>query len=215
MQVLLFTRMHALLGIGCRPQHAPTQDPRRRQVPAGVVLLSALGGRTRPEAASHAHVRAFEDAVQPSVGTGRSCGRRFVSNAFWWAETVRTQRTAVTPFGDVEHTVTDPAGTAAVAASPCTVGAKPTAVVSSPRQQAHMIGDALATPVRFAEQTPRPAPRADAAGHAEALVEGIPAIQASRPPPDRGWPDRQQLLGRVLHLRPSGQHAISRCDSAR
>ncbi|MDG4866091.1 NAD(P)H-binding protein, partial [Streptomyces sp. T-3] len=67
-----------------------------------IVLQSSQGVRTRPAAASHAHLREFEDAVRTS-GLEWTVLRPggFASNAFAWVPSVREQRTIAAPFGDV------------------------------------------------------------------------------------------------------------------
>jgi uncharacterized protein YbjT (DUF2867 family) len=83
-----------------------------------VVLVSSQVSATRPEAPSHARLREFEAAVRAS-GRDFTILRPggFASNAFAWAETVRTKRTVFAPFGDVALPVVDPADIAAVAAA--------------------------------------------------------------------------------------------------
>ena len=68
-----------------------------------VVALSSQGVRTRP--ASHSHgvlMRSVEDAVRQS-GLEWTVLRPggFHSNAYAWADAIRTRRTVLAPFGDV------------------------------------------------------------------------------------------------------------------
>ncbi|WP_345444773.1 SDR family oxidoreductase, partial [Actinoallomurus vinaceus] len=81
-----------------------------------IVLLSSQGAGTRPEA--YGHPRAFEDAVRGS-GLDWTILRPggFDSNAFAWAETVRTERMVAAPFGDVGLPTVDPDDLAEVAAA--------------------------------------------------------------------------------------------------
>lgn len=81
-----------------------------------VVLLSSQINSTRPDALSHARLREFEAAVHAS-GVDFTILRPggFASNAFAWAEPVRTQRTVFAPFADVALPVIDPADIAEVA----------------------------------------------------------------------------------------------------
>ncbi|MGW0764124.1 NAD(P)H-binding protein [Streptomyces sp. NPDC002676] len=124
-----------------------------------VVLLSSQINSTRPEAPSHTRLRAFEDAVRAS-GADFTILRPggFASNAFAWAEPVRTQRTVFAPFGDVALPVVDPADIAAVAAAALREGGHagrtyeltgPAAI--SPREQAAVISQALGEDVTFVE----------------------------------------------------------------
>ncbi|OAH15353.1 NAD(P)H-binding protein [Streptomyces jeddahensis] len=142
------------------PQHildiAKTGGVRR------VVLLSSQGVATRPQSASHGGTgRAIEDAVQQS-GLDWTILRpgAFDSNAYAWAESVRTRRTVAAPFGDVGLPTVDPADIAEVAAVALREDAHTGRIyeltgpaLSTPRQQAEALGDALGEPVRFVEQT--------------------------------------------------------------
>ncbi|MBP8533976.1 NAD(P)H-binding protein [Streptomyces sp. MK37H] len=124
-----------------------------------VVLLSSQAAGTRPDAVSHAPMRAFEDAVRRS-GLDWTVLRPggFASNAFAWAESVRNERVIAAPFADVGLPVVDPADIAEVAAAtlrePGHAGRTydltgPAPI--SPRGQADAIADALGEPVRFTE----------------------------------------------------------------
>ncbi|MEU5718794.1 NAD(P)H-binding protein [Streptomyces sp. NPDC020403] len=168
-----------------------------------VVLLSSQGVGTRPQA--YRHPALFEAAV---VGSGldwtvlRSGG--MASNAFAWAEPVRTHRTAAAPFGDVALPFVDPDDVAAVA---CVVlraeGHKGATYVLTgpepvtPRQRAAALADALGEPVRFVEQTREEARAQMARFMPPAVAEGTLSILGD-PTPDeqrisRAVPD---LLGR-------------------
>ncbi|SFW72886.1 NAD(P)H-binding protein [Amycolatopsis australiensis] len=120
-----------------------------------VVALSSQG------VATGRHPTVLEDSVR---GSGlewtmlRPGG--FASNAFRWAESVRSARKVVAPFGDVGLPVVDPDDIAAVAAAALRdnrhAGAEyvltgPVAI--TPREQAAVLGDVLGEPVRFVEQT--------------------------------------------------------------
>ncbi|WP_086710974.1 NAD(P)H-binding protein [Streptomyces antimycoticus] len=124
-----------------------------------VVVLSSQAAGSRPRAASHAPLRALEEAVRAS-GLDWTVLRPggFASNAFAWAESVRTRRTVAAPFGDVGLPVVDPADIAEVTAATLRghshtgrtyelTGPAPV----SPREQAQTIGDALGAPLRFTE----------------------------------------------------------------
>ncbi|MCX5200269.1 NAD(P)H-binding protein [Streptomyces sp. NBC_00237] len=124
-----------------------------------IVLLSSQLNSTRPEAPSHTRLRAFEAAVRAS-GADFTILRPggFASNAFAWAESVRTGRTVFAPFGDVALPVVDPADIAAVAAAALREDGHagrtyeltgPEAV--SPRQQAAAISRGLGEEIAFVE----------------------------------------------------------------
>jgi uncharacterized protein YbjT (DUF2867 family) len=120
-----------------------------------VVLLSSQGVGTKR------HPSDLEDAVTRS-GLGWTLLRpgNFASNAFQWAESIRTQRTMAAPFADVALPAIDPDDIAAVAAAalrdPSHVGNTYTLtgpVAISPRQQGESIGQVLGEPVQFVELT--------------------------------------------------------------
>ncbi|MFB7470363.1 SDR family oxidoreductase [Kitasatospora sp. NPDC056184] len=150
-----------------------------------VVLLSSQATGTRPRAASHAGLRAFEEAVRRS-GLDWTILRPsgFHSNAFAWAEPVRAHRTVAAPFGDVALPTVDPQDLAEVAAAVLRGGAAGSPEASahagrtyvltgpapvSPREQAAALGDALGEPVAFTELS-----REAARGHLLAVMpEGV------------------------------------------
>ncbi|MCT9141759.1 SDR family oxidoreductase [Streptomyces violarus] len=127
-----------------------------------VVLLSSQGVTTRPESASHGGTaRAIEDAVRQS-GLDWTVLRPggFHSNMFAWAESVRTRRTVAAPFADVGLPTVDPGDIAELAAVTLRESGHAGQVyeltgpaLSTPRQRAESIADALGEPVRFIEQT--------------------------------------------------------------
>ncbi|MCG0287585.1 NAD(P)H-binding protein [Streptomyces sp. PSAA01] len=170
-----------------------------------VVLLSSQAAGTRPDAVSHAPMRAFEDTVRLS-GLDWTILRPggFAPNAFAWAESVRKERMIAAPFADVGLPVVDPADIAEVAAAalrePAHAGRTyeltgPAPV--TPRGQAHAIADALGEPVRFTELSREraraemlrfmPEPVAD--GTLDILGEPTAAEQ-------RVSPDVERVLGR-------------------
>jgi uncharacterized protein YbjT (DUF2867 family) len=130
-------------------------DVARASGPRRIVLLSSQGVGTRR------YPPGLEDAVkQSSLEWTVLRPGGFHSNAFLWAEGVRTQRVVAAPFGDVALPTIDPADIAEVAAVALREGVRggntyeltgPTPI--SPRQQIEAIGDALGEPVRFVEQT--------------------------------------------------------------
>ncbi|MGW8327533.1 SDR family oxidoreductase [Streptomyces sp. NPDC055897] len=171
-----------------------------------IVLLSSQGVATRPLGASRIATRAVEDAVRDS-GLEWSVLRPggFASNAFAWAESVRTQGTVAAPFGDVGVPVVDPADIAAVAAA-CLLDDRHTGgtfeltgpEVITPRQQAEAIADALGSPVRFHELT-----RAEAKSGmirfvpAELADDTLDIISDPNPAELRISPDVERVLGRA------------------
>ncbi|MCX5384551.1 SDR family oxidoreductase [Streptomyces sp. NBC_00083] len=126
-----------------------------------VVLLSSQGVATRPLGPTRVAMRALEDKVRES-GLDWAILRPggFASNAFAWAESVRTRGVVAAPFGDVGVPVVDPADIADVAAA-CLLDDRHNGgiyaltgpQVVTPRQQAEAIAAALGTPVRFHELT--------------------------------------------------------------
>ena len=170
-----------------------------------VVLLSSQGAGTRPDSASHAPLRALEDATRRS-GLGWTILRPggFDSNALMWAGAVRSRRAVIAPFGDVGLPLIDPADIAAVAAVVLRSGGHAGRVYEltgpeliTPRGQAAAIGRALGEPVPFTEQSPAdaraqllrfmPGPVAD--GTLAILGEPTAAEQ-------RVSPDAEHILGR-------------------
>ncbi|GLY76710.1 NAD(P)H-binding protein [Actinoallomurus iriomotensis] len=124
-----------------------------------VVLLSSQGAGTRP--GGYRHPVTFETAVRAS-GLEWTILRpgAFHSNAYAWAEPIRTNRVAAAPFADVGLPSIDPADIAEVAAAVLRepghegrtyVLTGPAAI--TPRERAAAIAEALGEPVRFVEQT--------------------------------------------------------------
>lgn len=126
-----------------------------------IVLVSSQVSATRPQALSHARLREFESAVRaagPEFTILRPGG--FASNAFAWAETVRTTRTIFAPFADVALPVIDPEDIAAVAAAALREDGHGDHVYEltgpeliSPRRQAAALSAALGEEVTFVELT--------------------------------------------------------------
>ncbi|WP_328299479.1 NAD(P)H-binding protein [Streptomyces sp. NBC_00435] len=147
-----------------------------------VVLLSSQGVGTRPEL--YRHPAAFEEAVRSSGlewTVLRSGG--LDSNAFAWAESIRTHRTAAAPFGDVGLPTVDPADVAEVAAAVLRgtghagstydlTGPAPV----TPRERAGAIAEAIGAPVRFVEQSPGEARARMLTFMPEPAVEGTLSI---------------------------------------
>ncbi|MBC9718298.1 NAD(P)H-binding protein [Streptomyces sp. TRM66268-LWL] len=170
-----------------------------------IVLVSSQINRTRPQAGSHARLREFEAATRAS-GVDFTILRPggFASNAFAWADSVRTRRTVFAPFGDVALPVIDPADIAAVAAAVLREEGHagrtyeltgPEAV--SPREQTAAIARALGEEVAFVELS-----REDARAHLaqfmpDEVIDGTLDI-LGRPLPDEQavGPDVERVLGR-------------------
>ncbi|GAA4888803.1 NAD(P)H-binding protein [Streptomyces coeruleoprunus] len=170
-----------------------------------VVLLSSQLNSTRPDAPSHARLRAFEAAVRtagPDFTILRPGG--FASNAFAWAESVRTRRTIHAPFGDVALPVIDPADIAEVAAAALRQDGHagrayeltgPEAI--SPRRQAAVIADALGEKVTFVELS-----REDAFAHmarfmpAEVVDGTLDVLGVPLPAEQEVGPDVERVLQR-------------------
>jgi uncharacterized protein YbjT (DUF2867 family) len=172
-----------------------------------VVLLSSQVTGTRPQAPSHAGLREFEEAVrQPGLGWTVLRSGGFASNAFAWAESVRTRRTVAAPFGDVDLPVVDPQDIAEVAAVALREGGHvghtyeltgPAAL--TPREQAHHIGAALDAPVRFVELSRAEAHGAMLRFMPEAVVDGTLAVLGEPLPAEQQVsPDIERILGRPV-----------------
>ncbi|MET9361734.1 NAD(P)H-binding protein [Streptomyces sp. NPDC006632] len=173
-----------------------------------VVLLSSQGVATRPLGATRIAMRALEDMLKES-GLEWTILRPggFASNAFAWAESVRTQRTVAAPFGDVGVPVVDPADIADVAAA-CLLGDRHTGgtyeltgpQVVTPRQQTETIAAALGVPVRFHELTRDEAKAAMTQFvPAELADDTLDIISAPKPTELRISPDAERVLGRPPH----------------
>ncbi|MFE3521251.1 NAD(P)H-binding protein [Streptomyces sp. NPDC059161] len=170
-----------------------------------VVLQSSQIVGTRPGAASHLHLAAFEDAVRRS-GLGWTILRPggFHSNAFMWAESVRSHRTVAAPFPDTGLPAVDPADIAEVAALALRDPAHAERTYEltgpapvSPREQARAIGDAVGSPIRFVALS-RDAARAELSRFMpEPVVDGTLGILGEPSPAEqRVSPAVEQLLRR-------------------
>jgi uncharacterized protein YbjT (DUF2867 family) len=169
-----------------------------------VVLLSSQGAGTRPEI--YRHPRAFEDAVRES-GLEWTILRAggFDSNSFAWAGSIRAERTAAAPFGDVALPSVDPADIAAVAAVVLRAdghdgrtydltGPEPI----TPRRRAAAIGAVLGEPIRFVEQTREEARAEMSRFMPEPIVEGTLTILGTPSDAERRVsPDIERILGRA------------------
>ncbi|MFD7323081.1 NAD(P)H-binding protein [Streptomyces sp. NPDC059875] len=175
-----------------------------------VVLLSSQGVATRPESASHGDTgRAIEDAVRES-GMAWTILRPggFASNAFAWVESVRTRREIAAPFADTGLPVIDPDDIAEVGAVALREDGRAGhdgriyeltgPALSTPRDRAAAIADALGEPVRFVEQTRDEARAQMLAFMPEPVVETTLTILGEpRPAEQLVSPHVEQVLGRA------------------
>lgn len=170
-----------------------------------IVLVSSQINSTRPEALSHTRLRDFEAAVRAS-GADFTILRPggFASNAFAWAESVRTKGTIFAPFGDVALPVIDPADIAAVAAAALHEEGHagrtyeltgPEAL--SPRQQAAVISRALGEEVAFVELSREEAHAHMAQFMPEEVIGGtLDVLGVPLPAEQTISPDVENVLGR-------------------
>ncbi|MDH6127438.1 NAD(P)H-binding protein [Kitasatospora sp. GP82] len=172
-----------------------------------IVLLSSQGVATRPQSSSHGGTgRAFEDAVRQS-GMDWTILRPggFDSNAYAWIESVRARRTVAAPFGDVGLPAVDPADIGEVAAAALREDGHAGQVyeltgpaLSTPRQRAEAIGDALGEPIRFIEQTRDEARAQMLRFMPEPVVETtLDILGEPNPAEQRISPAVEQVLGRA------------------
>ncbi|MFE3455185.1 NAD(P)H-binding protein [Nonomuraea sp. NPDC059194] len=172
-----------------------------------VVLLSSQGVATRPQSSSHGQMgRSIEDVIRQS-GMDWTILRPggFASNAFAWAETIRTGRTAAAPFGDTGLPWIDPADIGEVAAAALREDGHAGQVyeltgpaLSTPRQRAEAIGEAIGEPIRFIEQTRDEARAQMLQFMPEPVVETtLDIIGNPTPAEQRISPDVEQVLGRT------------------
>jgi uncharacterized protein YbjT (DUF2867 family) len=172
-----------------------------------VVLLSSQGVRTRPESRSHGVLmRSLEDAVRQS-GLDWTILRPggFNSNAYLWADPIRTHRTVIAPFGDVSMPTVDPADIAHVAAAALREDGHVGQIyeltgpaLTTPRQRVEAIGDALGEPIRFIEQTRDEAHAQMLRFMPEWALETTLAVLGEPTPAERQIsPAVEQVLGRA------------------
>ncbi|MCZ0982719.1 NAD(P)H-binding protein [Streptomyces diastatochromogenes] len=171
-----------------------------------IVFQSSQVAGTRTDSVSHEVLRAFEAAVRDS-GVAWTVLRPggFASNAFLWAEPVRSARTVVAPFADVALPVVDPVDIAEVAAAalrdPAHAGRTyvltgPVAV--SPREQARALAEALGAPVEFVAQSAGEARAQLVRFLPEEAVDGMLSVLGEpRPEERRVSPDVERVLGRA------------------
>ncbi|WP_328490623.1 NAD(P)H-binding protein [Streptomyces zaomyceticus] len=171
-----------------------------------IVFQSSQLVGTRPDSVSHGILRAFETAVRES-GVEWTVLRPggFASNAFLWAEPVRSARTVAAPFADVALPVVDPADIAEVAAEALRGTAHtgriyvltgPEAV--SPREQARALAGALGEPVAFVAQSASEARSQLVRFLPEEAVDGMLAVMGEPGAEERRVsPDVERVLGRA------------------
>ncbi|MER5311629.1 NAD(P)H-binding protein [Streptomyces sp. NPDC002773] len=171
-----------------------------------IVFQSSQLVGTRTGSVSHEVLRTFETAVR---GSGlewtvlRPGG--FASNAFLWAEQVRSARTVAAPFADVALPVVDPADIAAVAAEalrdPAHAGRTyvltgPVAV--SPREQADALAGVVGGPVGFVALSAGEARSRLVRFLPEAAVDGMLSVMGEPLAEERRVsPDVERVLGRA------------------
>ncbi|MFI0827001.1 NAD(P)H-binding protein [Streptomyces roseolus] len=170
-----------------------------------VVLVSSQLAGTRSDTPSHNRLREFEAAVRESglEYTVLQPGG-FASNAFAWAESVRTSRRVFHPFGDVALPVVDPADIADVAAVALRedghngrtyVLTGPEAV--GPRRQVAMLSEALGEEVTYVELTREQATEVMSRFMPPAVVKGtLDVLGEPLPIEQEVSPDVQKVLGR-------------------
>ncbi|MFE3878231.1 SDR family oxidoreductase [Kitasatospora sp. NPDC059146] len=170
-----------------------------------IVLLSSQGVVTRPFGRTRIALRALEDKLR-AAGVEWSILRPggFASNAFWWADSVRTDRLVAAPFGDVGVPVVDPADIAEVAAA-CLLDERHGGgryeltgpEVITPRGQAAALAAALGEPVRFHELSREEARAGMArAMPAELADDTLDILGSPSPAETRISPDVERVLGR-------------------
>ncbi|TCC26100.1 NAD(P)H-binding protein [Kribbella sindirgiensis] len=164
-----------------------------------VVLLSSQGVGTKRHPSIH------EDAVTGS-GLDWTILRpgNFASNAFAWADPVRTQRALAAPFADVALPAVDPQDIAEVAAAALRDSSHNGAIYTltgpepiSPRQQAAVIEQAIGEPIDFTELT-RDQARANMLTFMPApVVEAtLDVLGTPSPAEQQVSPDVENVLGR-------------------
>ncbi|MEU6619887.1 NAD(P)H-binding protein [Streptomyces litmocidini] len=171
-----------------------------------IVFQSSQLVGTRTDSVSHEILRAFEEAVRES-GVEWTVLRPggFASNAFLWAEQVRSARSVAAPFADVALPVVDPADVAGVAAAalrdPAHAGRTyvltgPLAV--SPREQVRSLAEALDAPVEFVAQSADEARSRLVRFLPEEAVDGMLSVMGEpRADEQRVSPDVERVLGRA------------------
>ncbi|MGW7463496.1 NAD(P)H-binding protein [Streptomyces xantholiticus] len=177
----------------------PILDAARSAGVRRIVHLSSQGVGTRR------HSSHLEDAIKQS-GLEWTMLRPggFGSNAFQWAESIRTQRTVTAPFADVALPVIDPTDIAEAAAATLRQAGHSSRTYEltgpapvSPRQQTAAIAEALGEHLRFVEQSPEEARTQMLRFMPEPVVDATLGILGTPSPAEqRVSPDIEHLLGR-------------------
>ncbi|MFI6290567.1 NAD(P)H-binding protein [Nonomuraea sp. NPDC050790] len=171
-----------------------------------VVVLSSQSAATRPDSAGHGlRMRHFEDEAK-AAGLGWTVIRPggFASNAYAWAESVRTRRAVFAPFADVPLPVIHPDDIAEVGAAALREPAHDgrTYVLTGPelitvRRMAAELGQALGEEIAFTELTRAEAKAGMLAFMPEAVAEGTLNILGTPTAEEqRISPDVRRVLGR-------------------
>jgi uncharacterized protein YbjT (DUF2867 family) len=171
-----------------------------------IVLLSSIGVATRTHSSSHgAMMRSVEDAVrQTEMNWTMLRPGGFNSNAYAWVESIRAQRRVAAPFGDVGLPTIDPTDIAEVAAAALR---EPDhrwqtyeltgPALTTPRQRAEAIGDAIGEPIRFIDQTRDEARTQMLRFMPEAVIDTtLDVLGEPTPAEQRISPDVERILGR-------------------
>ncbi|MGW6199404.1 NAD(P)H-binding protein [Kribbella sp. NPDC055110] len=167
-----------------------------------VVLLSSQGVGTKRHPSIH------EDAVTAS-GLEWTILRpgNFASNAFAWADSIRTQRAFAAPFADIALPAVDPQDIAEVAAAALRDPAHANAVYTltgpaaiSPRQQAEVFETVIGSPIHFTELTRDQARSGMLNFMPEPVVEATLDILGTPSAAEQQVsPDVEKVLGRPPH----------------
>jgi len=172
-----------------------------------VVLLSSIGVATRSDSASHGAIGLSFDAAVRESGMDWTILRAggFDSNAYAWVASVRAERMIAAPFADVGLPTVDPDDIAEVAAAALCADGHAGRVLeltgpalTTPRQRAEAIADALGERIRFVEQTREQAREQMLAFMPPAVVETTLDILGEPTPAElRVSPDIEHVLGRA------------------
>ncbi|MEV6271686.1 NAD(P)H-binding protein [Kribbella sp. NPDC051936] len=167
-----------------------------------VVLLSSQGVGTQRHPAIHEDAVTGSDLEWTILRPGN-----FASNAFAWAESIRTRRAMAAPFADVGLPAVDPQDIAEVAAAALREPGHANAVYTltgpaaiSPRQQAEAIQTAIGTPISFTELTRDQARAGMLTFMPEPVVEAtLNVLGTPTPAEQQPSPDIETVLGRPPH----------------
>ncbi len=164
--------------------------------------------RSAPPGRRHSHTPASANSrrqcAHPAWPSPSCVPSGFASNAFAWADPVRTKRTVFAPFGDVALPVIDPADIAAVAAAVLREDGHADRVYEltgperiSPRQQTAAISEALGEEVTFVDLSREEAQSAMAQFMPPDVVTGtLDVLGTPLPAEQEISPDIQTILNR-------------------